>query len=192
MNNAHIEQTVSEIAGYFRDFGQGTYEEACTQQAHGQQCGTFALQQNLDIDMAIAAFLHDIGHFIAEQQEREEFNDFGYAKHSEVGAKYLAEKGFSERIVRLVNFHVQAKRYLAATEDGYIEELSSASIETMKQQGGPMNDTEVAAFEQQPDFEELVTIRRLDELGKLEHMEVKPMSFWLDACRDHLLRQNKT
>ena len=56
------------------------------------------------------------------------------AKHDVVGAKMLREVGFSDRLSRLVEGHVQAKRYLTFKEDKYFENLSEGSKFTLKHQ----------------------------------------------------------
>lgn len=191
MNSIQINLVVEKINYYYKTFGQSTYEEACTQQSHGEQCGTFALLQGLDMEVAIAAFLHDIGHFIAEEQEHSDFNAFGFAKHSELGADFLEQNGFSKRIVRMVKFHVQAKRYLSATKEGYVQNLSTASLETLSQQGCSMSRDEIEYFEQNSDFSDLLKLRELDDLGKQTSMNVQPLNYWLKACREHLSEQHK-
>jgi hypothetical protein len=65
-----------------------------------------------------------------------------------------------------VRLHVAAKRFLCATEPGYIERLSSASQATLSVQGGPMSASEVCAFALLPYARNAVALRRWDEAVK--------------------------
>jgi gamma-butyrobetaine dioxygenase len=65
-----------------------------------------------------------------------------------------------------VRLHVAAKRYLCATEPGYFEALSPASVRTLGFQGGPMTPEEAAEFAAGPYAEDAVTVRRWDEAAK--------------------------
>ena len=59
-----------------------------------------------------------------------------------------------------------AKRYLCATDPGYFDTLSAASVHSLTLQGGPMNAEEAAQFETQPSFHEIIAVRYLDDAGK--------------------------
>jgi predicted HD phosphohydrolase len=82
------------------------------------------------------------------------------------GADYLRAKGFSERLARLVESQVQAKRYLTFKFPKYYDLLSPASKQTLEFQGGRMNATEADAFEQDELFSLSIRMRRWDELAK--------------------------
>jgi predicted HD phosphohydrolase len=66
-----------------------------------------------------------------------------------------------------VRLHVPAKRYLCATDPGYFSKLSSASVVTLRLQGGSMSRAERAAFEAEPYHREAVRIRQWDDQGKI-------------------------
>ena len=66
-----------------------------------------------------------------------------------------------------MRLHVAAKRYLAAVEPGYFDELSEASKLSLRLQGGPMDTAQIRAFEAAPFFAEAVRLRRWDEEGKI-------------------------
>jgi predicted HD phosphohydrolase len=63
--------------------------------------------------------------------------------------------------------HVPAKRYLCATDPSFIGRLSSASIQTLKLQGGPMSGAEIIAFEAEPFRQDALQLRRRDDQGKI-------------------------
>jgi 2-amino-1-hydroxyethylphosphonate dioxygenase (glycine-forming) len=89
------------------------------------------------------------------------------AKHDTIGASYLRELGFPERVARLVEGHVAAKRYLCFKKKGYFEGLSEGSVFTLKHQGGIMTSSEAKKFEQDPDFSFMVKMRHWDEAAKV-------------------------
>jgi gamma-butyrobetaine dioxygenase len=65
-----------------------------------------------------------------------------------------------------VRLHVAAKRYLCATEPGYFDALSPASILSLELQGGPMAPAEAATFAGLDHAAEAVRLRRWDEAAK--------------------------
>jgi predicted HD phosphohydrolase len=91
---------------------------------------------------------------------------FGVVSHERLGADYLRRAGFSERMARLVEYHVQAKRYLTLKEPGYYERLSEASRRTLEYQGGVMTAEEAKAFERDPLCAVSLRMRQWDELAK--------------------------
>jgi predicted HD phosphohydrolase len=62
---------------------------------------------------------------------------------------------------------VPAKRYLCATDPGYFNKLSSASVVTLRLQGGPMSSPERSAFEAEPYHRDAVLVRQWDDQGKI-------------------------
>jgi predicted HD phosphohydrolase len=109
----------------------------------------------------------------------------GAHDHEGIGAAYLAACGFSKKVVEAVSDHVAAKRYLVATRPEYAAELSPASREALRYQGGPMTPDQALAFEQAPHFVEKLQLRSWDEMGKRPDAELSP----LESYRPLLLRQ---
>src|SRR5690606_18594886 len=183
---ADAARILADIARMFATYGQETYGEQCTQLQHAQQCGTLALEQGLGDEFALAAFLHDIGHFIARDQALQGVDDYGYTGHSELGADYLARGGFSQRIVELVREHVRAKRYLCAVDERYARTLSAASTITLAQQGGPMPAAQAADYARNPHLNDIIQLRLLDDSGKRPEMPCPDLPFWLTLAQQHL------
>jgi len=59
-----------------------------------------------------------------------------------------------------------AKRYLCATEPGYLGLLSAESVRTLALQGGPMTPEQAAAFRALPYARDAVAVRRWDDEAK--------------------------
>jgi predicted HD phosphohydrolase len=101
---------------------------------------------------------------------------YGVKRHEKIGADFLRSKGFSERLARLVEGHVQAKRYLTFKDSTYYDSLSEASKRTLTFQGGPMNKNEAIQFENDSLFESMIRMRRWDEMAKEENVPVMDLN----------------
>lgn len=140
--------------------------EPISQLAHALQCGEFAAQSGASDDEVIAALLHDIGHLCAAENAAK-MGGFGIDSHHRIGGDFARELGFSECVGALIEGHVEAKRYLVAKHPKYLNELSDASKETLKRQGGPMSDEELQQFESHPQFKTMLKLRTWDDRAKL-------------------------
>jgi putative nucleotidyltransferase with HDIG domain len=99
------------------------------------QAADLAEKEGYDEEVILAAFFHDIGHLCSSGHEAESMDGFGTVNHEKLGADYLREKGFSERLAILVEGHVIAKRYLTYKFPSYYNRLSAASKATLDFQG---------------------------------------------------------
>ncbi|MTI15047.1 HD domain-containing protein [Sansalvadorimonas verongulae] len=160
-----IKKAVANILNLYRQYGTEQYCEDITQLEHALQGAELAVTDGCDEELVAAVFLHDIGHLL-EVDGVIPMGDYGSMAHDQLGADYLLGLGFSERVAMLVGSHVQAKRYLCAIEEGYEEQLSDASKETLRWQGGRMSMQEVSDFSSRSDLEEVLMLRRYDELAK--------------------------
>jgi phosphonate degradation associated HDIG domain protein len=139
--------------------------EAVSMQEHMLQTAQLAEQEGAADELVAAALLHDIGHYTGEFGE--DYITRGVDnRHEEAGARVLAGF-FPPVVVDCVRLHVPAKRYLCATDPGYFGRLSSASVQTLALQGGPMSEAEAAVFAREPHFREAVRVRQWDEAGKV-------------------------
>ena len=163
MRNA--QQVVEEVFGLYQQYGADDYiGEPVSQIEHMSQAAQLALAEGCDDEVVLAAFFHDIGHICA--QTANNMGGYGVISHELLGARYLRDQGFSERIAKLVEYHVQAKRYLTLRQPGYYALLSEASLRTLGYQGGVMSDAEADAFEQDPLCALSLRMRVWDEQAK--------------------------
>ncbi|EJM15286.1 phosphonate degradation operons associated HDIG domain protein [Pseudomonas sp. GM18] len=177
------QQVIAEVFALYERFGDNDYiGEPVSQIEHMSQAAELAMAEGFDDEVVLAAFFHDIGHLCAEGAES--MGGFGVVSHERLGAEYLRRAGFSERMVRLVEYHVQAKRYLTLKEPGYYERLSEASRRTLEYQGGVMSVTEAEAFEQDPLCAVSLRMRQWDELAKQMWVPVID----LDVLKEKALR----
>ncbi len=145
-----------------------SYGETVNMLDHSLQSAALARAEDGTDDLVVAALLHDIGHVLGDA------GVWGLPGHAAVGARAL-QSLLSPAIVEPVRLHVDAKRYLVATEPEYLERLSEASVMSLGQQGGPFSPGEVAAFEKEPHHRSAVVLRRWDDDGKVDGLEIAPL-----------------
>ncbi len=138
--------------------------EAVTQLEHALQCADLAEQHQLPNATIAAALLHDIGHLLYEDEDPIHKGKDGY--HENLGADYLSNY-FKEDVTIPIRAHVDSKRYLSSTEDGYYDSLSEASKLSLKVQGGPFTKEEAEEFIKKPFMKEAVEMRRFDDMAKV-------------------------
>ena len=153
----------STFALYDRHGSADYIGEAITQLEHMSQAAQLAMAEGFDDEVVLAAFFHDIGHLCGGDAS---MGGYGVVSHERIGAEYLRRCGFGERMARLVQYHVEAKRYLTLRRPGYYQQLSEASRRTLEYQGGVMSEAEAAAFERDPLFEVSLRMREWDERAK--------------------------
>ena len=191
MNDLKNEKTTKEIIDFFEQFGNEDYDgEAVSQTSHMIQCAMQAMEESADMDLILGAFLHDIGHLLRHTQSAEAMDQYGARYHENTGAAYLSEKGFGERICAMVEKHVDAKRYLVATDENYKEKLSEASLQTLIWQGGPMSETEIILFRQHPFFDDIIKVRLWDEKAKDNNAVTLPLQYFKNLIYDYLNDRN--
>jgi predicted HD phosphohydrolase len=126
-----------------------------------------------DIELAVAGLVHDIGHLL---------NGVGDAEHADVGAESV-RVALGERVAGPVGLHVEAKRYLVARQQAYAQELASDSVASLALQGGPMSAEEQQNFERLPHARRALDLRRADERGKVDGLEVAGLGEWMELVR---------
>jgi phosphonate degradation associated HDIG domain protein len=187
MTTEQAEKITNEIMDLYAGYGGNEYAgEKVTQLEHMVQAAQLAEEQGYDEEVILAAFLHDIGHISEAAKGDNEMDGFGIKDHEELGAEFLKGKGFSKKVVRLVESHVEAKRYLTATDPAYYAELSEASKKTLEYQGGPMTQEEAEAFKQYPLFPLIIQMRKWDELAKIEHKPLPDLNHYRGMILHHL------
>ena len=184
-----IETKIDAIFNLYKKYGQEEYGEGVTQLMHMVQAGKLAQNEGYDEEMILAAFFHDIGHFL---EEGENMGIYGKLAHDQLGKAYLIANGFPEKMGMLVASHVDAKRYLTYSNPEYYNLLSDASKKTLEYQGGPMTAEEAATYEKDPLIASYIKIRYWDDLAKETDIPVNPAdveTFRAMALR-YLLREN--
>ena len=192
MESAHATAIATEIMDLYEKFGGENYSgERVTQLEHMVQAAQLADEQGFDSEVILAAFLHDVGHISAPAHDDNEMDGYGIRDHEAIGAAFLAAKGFSPKVSKLVASHVAAKRYLTRRDPVYYDQLSEASKRTLEFQGGRMSEEEADAFEKDPLFEEIIQMRRWDEQAKIENKPLPDLQQYKILMIDHLTNKGQ-
>jgi gamma-butyrobetaine dioxygenase len=144
------------------DGGRAYLGEAVSIAEHMLQVAARGQEAGAPAALVAAALLHDIGYLVGDPASRPGDAATG---HAERGAAWL--RGWlPPAVTEPVRLHVEAKRYLCATEPSYAGMLSAESARTLAAQGGPMSPGQARAFEALPFGPDAVRLRRWDEGGK--------------------------
>ena len=167
----------------YKKKGDGDYiGEAVSQIQHALQAAAQAEKHDSkDAELIIAALLHDTGHLLGDNKGHKQMGNCGVMHHEKIGAEFATKKiGLPARIGKLINAHVDAKRYLCWKDPSYHAKLTDASKTTLTYQGGPMKKKEAQAWERDPDFENFLRMRKWDEAAKDPKAKVPPFSYYLE------------
>jgi phosphonate degradation associated HDIG domain protein len=181
MNGAARESTdvVERIASLFASRGAEEYlGEAVIQASHMLQTAHLAEREQADDALVAAALLHDVGHFTSPVSGQELMRGTDN-RHSHVGADWLAQ-WFGPEVTEPVRLHVAAKRYLCAVEPDYARTLSSASVYSLRVQGGPMGGAELAEFAASRCGLAACRLRRWDDAAKNPAAQPPPFDHYKD------------
>jgi len=185
------EPIVDEVFALYEKHGDEDYiGEPVSQLEHMSQAAALAEEEGFEDEVVLAAFFHDIGHLCATNEEAVSMDGFGAMDHEKLGADYLRNKGFSERIATMVQSHVVAKRYLTYKYPEYYNQLSDASRATLEFQGGRMSAKEAIDFEQNPDAELFVRLRYWDDKAKETNKPAPDISHLKLLAISHLYKNN--
>ncbi len=183
MNYSNIEQLdegINFVFDLYRNYGDEDYiGEEVSQLQHAQQCAHQAfIEYPNNPEIILGAFLHDVGHLISLHDSENtntiklveydncSLNGLGLVDHENVGANFLEKMGFPKSVSSLGRNHVMAKRYLITQNPEYLHNLSDASKETFKLQGGVLSKSQVRNFEVSDNHDLFLRMRHWDDLAK--------------------------
>lgn len=132
-----------------------------TQLDHALKVAHLAQAEQAPANLVVAALLHDVGHMLA--------NNGPDPAHANTGHAWVAQH-FPPEVSEPVRLHVEAKRYLSATDGTYLERLSPSSLQSLHAQGGPMTEAELDAFEEELHYPDAVKLRHWDDQAKTENL----------------------
>jgi predicted HD phosphohydrolase len=151
-------------------------DQPVTQLEHALQTATILRRDHpRDVELALAGLVHDIGQLLPESRDE---------THAVEGAAAV-RAALGERVAGIVALHVEAKRYLVATDGNYKERLAGDSVVSLGRQGGVLTSGEVAAFLAQPWAGDAVTLRRADDGGKVVRgLGVHALDQWVSLLQE--------
>jgi predicted HD phosphohydrolase len=156
--------------------------EPLDQLAHGLQCAhQLRMAVPDDLELQVAGLVHDIGHMLIPLDAANHA-----AEHGRVAGDAV-RRLLGDRVARLVELHVPAKRYLVSTDPAYRSTLSTGSTRTLELQGGRMTVDELERFAGLSDRADAVRLRQADEVAKDPGRHVPGLDEWrpvLEAVAD--------
>ncbi len=173
-----IEEKIETLFTLFETNGGNEYiGEPVTIIEHSLQSGQLAKDAGEEDWVVLSAFFHDIGHLMPIDATMN-MDGRGHLLHEVEGANLLRSCGFPEKMALLVQYHVQAKRYLTYKYPAYYNKLSEASKLTLGYQGGVMTEQEAERFEDDPLFKKSLQLRAWDEQAKEIDKKALPLSYY--------------
>lgn len=152
---------IEEITRLYETYGAQWYGgEGVDQLQHALQCAHLAEQAGASPELIAAALLHDLGHLL--QQDAPAGKD---DVHQYVVVPFLRGL-FPPAVIEPIRLHVDAKRYLCATDGAYAAQLSEASVSSLAMQGGPFSSEQAQVFLNQSFAADALALRRWDDLAK--------------------------
>lgn len=168
--------SLAEVFALLRSAGGRRYGgEPVSHREHALQCATLALDQGEHVTLVAAGLLHDVGHLLSDADTPVTPTLAGIDDRHEVGGPTWLAPLFPPAVLLPIRWHVDAKRYLAATDLAYLEALSADSQRSLVLQGGPMDSASQSRFLARPYAQEALRLRRLDEAAKRPGMPTRPL-----------------
>ncbi len=173
--------TVDEITRLLTVRGSRQYgREAVSQLEHALQCAHLAEQAGENTHTVVAALLHDLGHLLAAERDRQAEDDQRQDDlHQFIAIPFL--RGLlPDGVLEPIRMHVDAKRCLCTTELDYWDTLSPASKRSLELQGGAMTFAQALDFMSQPFADEALRLRRYDDLAKVPQANTPPLQHFIE------------
>lgn len=153
--------------------------ESVTQLEHALQSATRAEADGAGAALVTAALLHDLGHLLHDQGETPTLR--GIDDRHQYAALPLLRRLFDDQVLEPIRLHVDAKRYLCATREGYLHALSPDSKRSLALQGGVYSPEDAHAFQSLPYAADAVRVRLWDDLAKEAGAPTPPLAHFVAA-----------
>lgn len=173
--------TLLDIELLFSERGHEQYAgEPVTQLEHALQTAYLAEQNGADDELVTAAFLHDLGHLLHDFGETPTLR--GVDDVHQFRALPFLRGLFRDQVLNGIKLHVDAKRYLCATQPGYYEKLSDDSKRSLTLQGGIFAASEAQAFIETVGAENAVRLRIWDDLAKAPGLATPSLGHYIERA----------
>lgn len=136
--------------------------------AHSLQTAAILDAEGVEGEVVAAGLLHDIGHGVAPRRQ---------AEHGTTGATFVRPV-FGDRVAELIELHIPAKAFLAATDDDYRRRLSAGSRASLDLQGGSLDSDAQEDFLRHKSSSAALTLRRADDRAKDPNAVVPDLLHW--------------
>jgi predicted HD phosphohydrolase len=141
---------------------------------HALQTGALLVRDHPeDLELAVAGLVHDLGHLLPG----------GSDEHHAEDAAAAVRRALGERVAGIVALHVEAKRYLVATDGGYGALLARDSVVSLGRQGGALSAVDAESFLTSEWAADAVVLRRADDSAKVDGLVVDGLDRWVPRLR---------
>ena len=168
--------TIPDIHGVFDRRGERVYAgEPVNQREHALQAATLAMEDDAPDPLIVAALLHDLGHMLTDEPQRpgREIDDL----HQFFVLPFLRGL-FPQTVLDTICLHVDAKRYLCFSDEGYYSNLSEDSKTSLRLQGGAYGKENAQKFLLRPCAADAIRLRRWDDWAKEPGKVTPPLEFF--------------
>lgn len=173
---------VDDVRTLFEQYGSMSYSgEPVSQLEHALQSGVLAEQEGASEELIAAAFLHDLGHLLNQQGETPTARGIDDV-HQYFVLTFLRPV-LPDSVLEPIRLHVDAKRYLCASDRTYFDRLSVDSRRSLQLQGGVFDEEGVEAFLRKPFARDAVRLRRWDDLAKERNRATPDIEHFLEIVR---------
>jgi predicted HD phosphohydrolase len=139
-----------------------------------QTAALLAWEHPGDRELAAAGLVHDLGLLLPGGSDE---------RHAEDAAGAV-RRALGERVAGIVALHVEAKRYLVATDDGYGDVLARDSVVSLGRQGGALSADEAEMFLTREWSADALVLRRADDSAKVGGLVVDGLDRWVPLLRE--------
>lgn len=176
--------SLDDIALLFARHGHTQYTgEPVTQLEHALQSALLAEQEGAAPSLIVASLLHDLGHMLEDLGQTPTLA--GIDDLHQYRILPFLRGVFSDAVLAPIALHVDAKRYLCATDADYFSTLSADSVRSLQLQGGVFDVEQAAAFIDRPHAVDAVRLRRWDDRAKTAGMATPDFAHfarYFDQC----------
>ncbi|MBW9336331.1 phosphonate degradation HD-domain oxygenase [Herbaspirillum aquaticum] len=183
--------SLDDIALLFTRHGHTQYTgEPVTQLEHALQSALLAEQEGAAPSLIVASLLHDLGHLLEDLGQTPTLA--GIDDLHQYRVLPFLRGVFDEAVLAPIALHVDAKRYLCATDPDYFAQLSADSVRSLQLQGGIFDVEQAAAFIDRPYAEEAVRLRRWDDRAKTAGLPTPDYAHYAGYFSQCLLQPGKS
>jgi predicted HD phosphohydrolase len=130
------------------------------------QAAAAALRDRADENVVLACLLRDISHLLALEAGAAPGADAcATLEHARLGAMFLGAIGFSDDVCWMVRHHMDAARFLWATDPTYAAALSPGRVEALQSAGGPMPPEQCKALETDARWPKVLSMLTYDQVA---------------------------
>lgn len=178
-----MKKSVASVIDLYKSKGHLQYDgELVSQIEHAWQCSAIAKGSGASEYLQLAAWLHDFGHLLSKLDGTPTI-DGRDDRHEIIGSQFLDDL-FPDSVSLPIRLHVDAKRYLVATDPEYRQKLSLDSQRSLELQGGAMTEKQCQEFMAKPYSQDAVLLRHWDDMAKNPNLKIEKLNVVMQSFEE--------